>query len=223
MEIKSENNYYVVVSGNIGVGKTTFTRLISEKYGWIPYYERVVDNPYLNDFYTDMSRWSFNLQIFFLSNRFRDQKQTSMQEQTCVQDRSIYEDAEIFAYILNKQGFMSDRDFENYRELFYTMTEYLRKPDLIIYLKASTWTLFSRIRKRGRNYEKKISKDYLHELNLAYERWINKIKHDIPVLVVDTDTLDLERNPDKLQDFFQDVDRLLRQIDNARQVSTNPS
>lgn len=204
-------NYFIVISGNIGVGKTTFTRLISERYGWKAFYERVLDNPYLNDFYANMSRWSFNLQIYFLSHRFQDQRRTLDQNIHCVQDRSIYEDAEIFAYILHKQGNMSDRDYTNYRELFYIMTDFLRKPDLIVYLKASTWTLISRIRKRGRDYEKSIGKEYLYELNLAYERWIDKIKAEIPVLTVNTDKLDLDKNPEKMVHFFAEMESALAQ------------
>ncbi|HQG45928.1 MAG TPA: deoxynucleoside kinase, partial [bacterium] len=174
--------FYLAIAGNIGVGKTTLTQMISEHFGWRAYFERVINNPYLDDFYANMNRWSFNLQVYFLSRRFMDQRLISSSRESCVQDRTIYEDAEIFAYILHKQGNMSDRDYDNYRDLFYTMTDYLRKPHLILYLRASTWTLITRIRKRGRDFEKSITNEYLYELNAAYERWINEIQKTIPVL-----------------------------------------
>ncbi len=187
--------FYLAIAGNIGVGKTTLTQMISTHFGWTAYFERVINNPYLDDFYADMNRWSFNLQVYFLSRRFMDQRLISANPQSCVQDRTIYEDAEIFAYILHKQGNMSDRDYDNYRDLFYTMTEYLRKPHLILYLRASTWTLISRIRKRGREFEKSITNEYLFELNAAYERWIGEISKSIPVMVVDADKVDFEKSP----------------------------
>jgi deoxyadenosine/deoxycytidine kinase len=196
---------FVAVAGNIGVGKTTLTTLLSEQFKWKAFYEKVIDNPYLDEFYADMNRWSFNLQIYFLAHRFHDQKIISESRVSCIQDRSIYEDAEIFAYILHKQGFMSKRDYDNYRDLFYEMTDYLRKPDLIIYLKASTWTLVTRIRKRGREFEKNISLDYLHELNAAYERWIVNISAGVDVLTLDADDLDFEKYPSQIDDVRQQV------------------
>jgi deoxyadenosine/deoxycytidine kinase len=206
-ELKASQNpngekepFYLAIAGNIGVGKTTLTQMISEHFGWRAYFERVINNPYLDDFYADMSRWSFNLQVYFLSRRFMDQRLISASPESCVQDRTIYEDAEIFAYILHKQNNMSDRDYENYRDLFYTMTDYLRKPHLILYLRASTWTLISRIRKRGREYEKRITNEYLFELNEAYERWIGEIQKSIPVLVVEADRIDFEKSA---SDFAQ--------------------
>jgi len=206
-EVKSP--FFLAIAGNIGVGKTTLTKLISEKFGWDCYFEKVINNPYLDDFYADMKRWSFNLQVFFLSKRFMDQRIISESTRPSVQDRSIYEDAEIFAYILHKQGNMSDRDYENYRDLFYTMMSYLRKPDLIVYLRASTWTLISRIRKRGREFEKNINVEYLHELNEAYEHWIKMIKDDFNVLVVDSDKMDFERHPEQLDDVYVKIQRFL--------------
>ncbi len=203
--------FFMAIAGNIGVGKTTITNKLSERLKLEPFFERVIDNPYLDDFYKDMNRWSFNLQIFFLSNRFNDQRIISNSPAPCIQDRSIYEDAEIFAYILHKQGFMTDRDYENYRDLFAIMTQYLRKPDLIVYLRASTWTLISRIRKRGRDYEQKISKDYLFELNEAYERWINSIKDSYNVLIVDADELDLDKRPHLIENVYQDIDKIIQQ------------
>lgn len=202
--------FYLAIAGNIGVGKTTLTQMISEKFGWKAYFERVIDNPYLNDFYADMHRWSFNLQVYFLSRRFIDQRIISESSQSCVQDRTIYEDAEIFAYILHRQGFMSDRDYDNYRELFYAMTDYLRKPDMILYLRASTWTLISRIRKRGREFEKRITNEYLFELNDAYERWTQSLQEKTPVLVVEADNINFEKTE---ADFSYICDRIQQEVD----------
>ena len=194
--------FFMAIAGNIGVGKTTLTTKISERFHLFPYFERVINNPYLADFYKDMDRWSFNLQVYFLSQRFIDQKTISGSKVPCVQDRSIYEDAEIFAYILHKQGHMSDRDYRNYQDLFAVMTDYLRKPDLILYLKASTWTLITHIRKRGRDFEKNITVDYLHELNGAYERWIERISTETTVLTINADEIDFERHPEQIQDVY---------------------
>lgn len=197
--------FFMAIAGNIGVGKTTLTTKISEHFGLHPYFERVINNPYLADFYKDMDRWSFNLQVYFLSQRFIDQKKISSSSVACVQDRSIYEDAEIFAYILHKQGHMTDRDYENYRDLFAVMTSYLRKPDLILYLKASTWTLLTRIRKRGREFEKSITVDYLHELNGAYDLWIEKFSQKANVLTIDADKIDFEKNPEQLENVYKQL------------------
>jgi deoxyadenosine/deoxycytidine kinase len=207
-EEKKRSPFFVAIAGNIGVGKTTLTNKICEKFGWNPYYEKVINNPYLDDFYADMKRWSFNLQVFFLSKRFMDQRIISESPYPSVQDRSIYEDAEIFAYILHKQGNMSDRDYQNYRDLFYTMMYYLKKPDLIVYLKASTWTLVSRIRKRGREFEKTISIDYLHELNEAYDRWIKNSQSELNVITMDADILDFEKYPEQLDGAFEKIRRI---------------
>ena len=197
--------FYMAIAGNIGVGKTTMTERLGARFNLKTYFERVIDNPYLDEFYHDMHRWSFNLQVFFLSNRFRDQQVISASPVPCIQDRTIYEDAEIFAYILHRQGFMSDRDYENYCELFDIMTQFLRKPDLIVYLKASAWTLISRIRKRGREYEKKITTDYLYDLNQAYDRWIEKCKDQCNVLEIDADRLDLDRHPQLINEVYDQV------------------
>jgi len=198
--------FHLAIAGNIGVGKTTLTAKLAEYLGWLPYYERVIDNPYLNDFYSDMSRWSFNLQVYFLSRRFIDQRVISESLEPCIQDRSIYEDAEIFAYILHKQGFMSDRDYDNYCDLFKAMTDYLRKPDLIVYLQASTWTLISRIRKRGREFEKRITSEYLFDLNEAYERWVKRLQEEQqPVLIIDANSLDFEKQPEDLQIVVEQI------------------
>ncbi len=186
---------YVAIAGNIGAGKTTLTRMLSQKLGWKAYYEKVIDNPYLEDFYKDMSRWSFHLQIYFLSHRFKSQQEITEWPGSCIQDRSIYEDVEIFATTLHKQGFMSDRDFENYKTLFEIMTSYLRKPDLIIYLQASTDRLFQHIKKRGRAYEQKIDREYLEQLNQAYEDWIDRAKAEgMNVFTFNMESRDFEHN-----------------------------
>ncbi len=198
--------FHLAIAGNIGVGKTTLTTLLAEQLGWTPYYERVINNPYLDDFYADMDRWSFNLQIYFLARRFIDQRVISESLTPCIQDRSIYEDAEIFAYILHKQGNLSDRDYENYGDLFKAMTDYLHKPDLILYLQASTWTLISRIRKRGREYEKRITTAYLYELNDAYERWIKRLQEaKQPLVIIDANRLDFEKRPSDLHEIVQQI------------------
>ncbi len=179
-------NHYVAIAGNIGVGKSTVTRLIGESLGWKTYFEPVIDNPYLDQFYKDMERWSFHLQIFFLSKRFEAQREISSSSTSCVQDRTIYEDVEIFARTLHRQGFMNPLDFENYSDLFDTMVSYLRPPDMIIYLKADVETLLDRINNRGRDMEKSIPRDYLAELNRAYDGWSERAVKICPVEVIDT-------------------------------------
>ena len=200
----------MAIAGNIGAGKTTLTRLISEKLGWRAYYEKVIDNPYLSDFYEDMNRWSFHLQIFFLSNRFKSQKEISDWPNSCVQDRSIYEDVEIFAQTLYEGGNMSQVDFDNYRELFSIMVTYLRKPDLIIYLETPVEKLIERILNRGRDYERTIDPEYLKKLNIAYDNWITKAeKEGFKVLRIDTTNKNFEKNEDDLEtiiNFIKDME-----------------
>jgi len=199
------NNFFFALAGNIGVGKTTWTKLLSETFHWRSYYEKVVENPYLADFYYDMKAWSFHSQIFFLTHRFKAHLEIQQSKSTCVQDRTIFEDGEIFAYNLFKQQHMSDRDYLSYRELFNAMLESLRYPDLIIYLKASTWTLISRIRKRGRDYERKINKEYLAQLNSLYDKWIETYSKQHRVLVVNTDDFDIERDQKRLQEILKEI------------------
>jgi deoxyadenosine/deoxycytidine kinase len=207
-----KNKIFVAVAGNIGAGKTTLTRMLSEKLGWKAYFERVIDNPYLSDFYKNMNRWSFHLQVFFLSNRFRSQKEISDWPDSCIQDRSIYEDAEIFAYTLHKQGFMSDRDYANYRDLFSIMVNYLRKPDLIVYLKAPLNCLITHIKKRGRSYEQTIDVDYLAQLNEAYDAWIERAPADgIKILTIDISNRNFEKNENDFKIIYQPIIEMEKQ------------
>lgn len=194
---------YVAIAGNIGAGKSTLTEILAEYFGWAPFFERVDDNPYLSDFYRDMNRWSFNLQVFFLSSRFKHQKEIEAAPMAVVQDRSIYEDVEIFARNLHDMGLMATRDYENYRELFSIMTGYLQPPDLLVYLRASVPTLVRQIQARGRDFESGIRIDYLEALNGLYEDWIDRYPY--PKLVVETDTLDFVNEP---EDRFEIVSRI---------------
>lgn len=180
---------YVAVAGNIGAGKSSLTRVLSDYFKWEAYFERVDDNPYLIDFYEDMHRWSFNLQVFFLSSRFSHQRKIEEVPHSVVQDRSIYEDAEIFARNLHEMGLMADRDYENYNDLFKIMTSYLQPPDLLVYLRASVPTLVRHIQARGRDYETTIRIEYLERLNKHYENWVDRYKEG-PKIIIDVDELD---------------------------------
>jgi deoxyadenosine/deoxycytidine kinase len=186
LEEFSQRKYFVAVAGNIGVGKTTLTRTLAAQLGWRCYLEPVIDNPYLDDFYRDMSRWAFHLQVYFLSKRFVSQREIELAQVSCVQDRTIYEDVEIFARTLHHRGHMVGRDWENYRDLFHAMTAYLTPPDLIIYLRCDVDTLLSRIRHRGRPSEQSINPDYLAELNDAYEDWVRRGTQQFRIAVLDT-------------------------------------
>mgnify|MGYP001093109845 FL=1 len=184
--------YFLAIAGNIGVGKTELTTRLSAELGWMAYYEPVIQNPYLDDFYADMSRWSFHLQIYFLSERFKAQVQIGASPLPFIQDRTIYEDAEIFARVLHDQGSMTDVDYRNYTALFHVLVGFLRKPDLIIYLKASPDVLMERIARRGRASEKSIGKDYIERLNLAYDDWMRRARAGTEVLEIDTDRVPLQ-------------------------------
>lgn len=180
---------FIAIAGNIGVGKSTLTALLSERLGWEAFYEAVDDNPYLADFYKDMRQWSFHSQIFFLSRRLRHHRQILDRPGTVVQDRSVYEDAEVFAENLYRQGHMTERDYRTYRELYEAMTLFLPPPDLVVYLRASVPTLIKRIRMRGRDFERDVSPEYLEQLNQLYEQWIERFSL-CPVLTVPSDNLD---------------------------------
>jgi deoxyadenosine/deoxycytidine kinase len=189
---------HIAIAGNIGSGKTTLAGLLSKHFGWEAHYEDVDDNPYLNDFYEDMQRWSFNLQIYFLNSRFNQILEIKKSEKTIVQDRTIYEDAFIFAPNLHSMGLMSTRDFENYFSLFNLMTSLVEPPDLLLYLRASVPTLVNQIQKRGRDYENTIRLDYLKRLNERYEAWIESYKLG-KVLIIEADSYDFPENKDHLR------------------------
>jgi len=203
--MQAKRNYLVGIAGNIGVGKTTLTRRLSEQLGWKAYYESVIDNPYLNDFYGDMARWSFHLQIYFLTHRFRSQKEIMDSGQNAIQDRTIYEDVEIFARSLYEQGHMNERDYSTYRELFYNMVPALQAPDIIIYLRASIATLQERIKQRGRDFEQSIKTSYLEYLNQAYERWLIEAQHQFRVLIVNADQVDFLNGDGDLEKLIHQI------------------
>ncbi len=196
---------HIAVAGNIGSGKTTLTTLLAKHYKWQAHYEEVDDNPYLNDFYEDMHRWSFNLQIYFLNSRFSQILEIRKSPKTVIQDRTIYEDAYIFAPNLHSMGLMSSRDFETYFTLFSLMSSLVQPPDLLIYLQASVPKLVEQIQKRGREYEANIRLDYLKKLNERYEDWISSYNLS-KVLIVDVDNNDFTNN-------VEDLARIIDQID----------
>jgi deoxyadenosine/deoxycytidine kinase len=196
---------HIAVAGNIGAGKTTLTELLAKHYKWMPHYEDVDENPYMNDFYNDMQRWSFNLQIYFLNSRFKQIIDIRKSGKTIIQDRTIYEDAEIFAPNLHAMGLMSTRDFKNYKTLFDLMVSFIQPPDLLIYLRASIPTLVNQIQKRGREYENSIRLDYLKQLNERYEKWIVNYKLG-KLLIVNVDNLDFTTNPEDLSSIIDKID-----------------
>ena len=188
---------HIAVAGNIGVGKTTLTGLLAKNFNWEPHYESVDNNPYLDDFYTEMQRWAFNLQVYFLNSRFGQLKEFQESGKNIIQDRTIYEDAHIFAPNLHAMGLMTSRDFDNYSSLFKLMSSFVNPPDLLIYLRASVPTLVKQIQSRGREYESSIRIDYLTRLNERYEAWISEYKSG-KLLIIDTDDLDFSKNQEDL-------------------------
>ena len=196
---------HVAIAGNIGAGKTTLTRLLAKHYKWKAQYEDVEDNPYLDDFYNKMERWSFNLQIYFLNSRFRHILDIRRDKKTIIQDRTIYEDAFIFAPNLHAMGLMTNRDYENYRSLFDLMESVTEAPDLLIYLRSSIPNLVGQIHKRGREYENSISIDYLSRLNERYEAWIDQYDKG-KVVILDVDNIDFVDNPEDLGNIINKID-----------------
>ncbi len=196
---------HVAIAGNIGSGKTTLTQQLSKHYGWLPQFEDVENNPYLNDFYEDMPRWSFNLQVYFLNKRFKQIVEIQNGEEIVIQDRTIHEDAHIFAPNLHAMGLMSSRDFENYRSLFETVSGLIKPPDLLIYLKASVPTLVNQIQRRGREYEDNLRLDYLRRLNEYYEKWITSYT-DGKLLVIDVDKVNFADDKNALGEVIRKID-----------------
>lgn len=199
---------HIAVAGNIGAGKTTLTTLLSKHYRWEAHFEEVVDNPYLDDFYTQMERWSFNLQIYFLNHRYRQILKIRESGKNVIQDRTIYEDAFIFAPNLHAMGLMTNRDFHNYKSLFDLMESLVQPPDLLIYLRSSIPNLVQQIHKRGREYENSISIDYLSRLNERYEAWAHEYKKG-KLLVIDVDRLNFVDKPEDLGEVINKIDAVI--------------
>jgi len=197
--------YFLAIAGNIGAGKTELTNRLSSELGWLAYYEPVIENPYLDAFYGDMSRWSFHLQIYFLSERFKAQAEIGKSELPFIQDRTIYEDAEIFAKTLHAQGAMTEVDYRNYTALFQIMVGFLRRPDLVIYLKASPDVLLERIARRGRPSERAITRDYIVSLNDAYDDWMRRVRSEVEVLEIDTDAVPLQGEAQAFAELVRDL------------------
>lgn len=196
---------HVAIAGNIGAGKTTLTKLLAKHYNWEPHYESVEENPYLDDFYAEMERWSFNLQVYFLNSRFRQILEIRESGKNIIQDRTIYEDARIFAPNLHAMGLMTNRDYVNYESLFELMERLVTPPDLLIYLRATIPTLVGQIHRRGREYENSISIDYLSRLNERYEAWITKYTKG-NLLIIDVDKLNFVDNPEDLYSVINKID-----------------
>ena len=202
---------HIAIAGNIGAGKTSLTELLHKHYGWEAHYEDVVENPYLDDFYAEMERWSFNLQIYFLNSRFRQILEIQKKGNDVVQDRSIYEDAHIFAPNLNAMGLMTHRDFKNYQAVFELMESLVKGLDLMIYLRSSISNLVSQIHKRGRDYENSISIEYLSRLNERYEAWVHNYDKG-KVLIIDVDDLNFVDNKEDLSFVIEKIDAELSEL-----------
>ncbi|MGB3590262.1 MAG: deoxynucleoside kinase [Nonlabens sp.] len=199
---------HIAIAGNIGAGKTTLTKLLAKHYKWTPRFEDVLENPYLEDFYNDMERWSFNLQVYFLNSRFSQVLEIRESGKKIIQDRTIYEDANIFAPNLHAMGLLSQRDFDNYSTLFALMEKLVAAPDLLIYLRSSIPNLVNQIHKRGRDYENSISIDYLSRLNERYEAWIHNYDKG-NLLIIDVDEIDFVNNPEDLGEIINKIDAQL--------------
>lgn len=196
---------HIAIAGNIGAGKTTLTKLLAKNFNWKAQFEAVDNNPYLDDFYNDMEKWSFNLQIYFLGSRFSQVKEIRESGENIIQDRTIHEDAHIFASNLHDMGLLQTRDYENYLTVFNLMNSFVQAPDLLIYLRASIPTLVKQIQQRGRDYESSISIEYLNRLNEKYESWV-KSYDEGKLLIIDVDDLDFVNNPEDLSFIYNKVD-----------------
>jgi deoxyadenosine/deoxycytidine kinase len=201
--------YFVAIAGNIGVGKSSLTTLLARRLGWEPFFETVVENPYLADFYGDMQRWSFHSQVFFLSRRLHDHRALTQHPTSVLQDRTVYEDAEIFARNLYRQGLMSEREWNSYWDLYTSVAQLLPSPDLVVYLQASVETLQKRIGLRGRDFERSISGEYLAQLNDLYDEWVAGFNL-CPVLTIATDDLDFVQRPEHLDTIAARIEDRLR-------------
>ena len=202
---------HIAIAGNIGAGKTSLTELLAKHYNWEAHFEDVIDNPYLDDFYNHMERWSFNLQIYFLKSRFEQLLSFRENKKTIIQDRTIYEDAHIFAPNLNAMGLMNQRDFNNYKGIFNLMESLIDGPDLLIYLRSSIPNLVNKIHKRGRDYENSISIDYLSRLNERYEAWVSTYDAK-KIIIIDVDTSDFVDNKADLSSVIKVIDDKLKQM-----------
>lgn len=207
MNTEKGKGLHIAIAGNIGSGKTTLTKMLAKRYGWEPRFEPVDFNPYLEDFYNDMHRWSFNLQVYFLNKRFREVVEIADSDKNIIQDRTIFEDARIFAPNLHGQGYMSDRDFDNYSDLFDLMISLTKLPDLMIYIRSTVPNLIAQIGKRGREYEQSMRIDYLTGLNNRYEEWIKTYKGRL--IIVDGDTQKFESDPEAFRAITDKIDAAL--------------
>ena len=212
---------HVAIGGNIGAGKTTLTKLLAKHYHWEPHYESVEGNPYLDDFYSEMERWSFNLQVYFLNSRFRQIMEIRESGKNIIQDRTIYEDARIFAPNLHAMGLMPNRDYTNYESLFELMERLVSPPDLLIYLRASISTLVGQIHKRGRDYENSISIDYLSRLNERYEAWVTQYDKG-NLLIIDVDNLDFVENQERTRRIGRNIRHPCLQMSSNLKIWTMP-
>jgi deoxyadenosine/deoxycytidine kinase len=205
---------FIAIAGNIGAGKSTLTAMLSEAFGWEPFYEANAENPYLADFYQDMQRWSFHSQVFFLGKRLEHHHQLMQHPGNVIQDRTVYEDAEIFARNLYEQGNMSERDYDAYRRLYEAVRAFVPPPNLIIYLQGSVETLLERIQKRGREFEQNIAPDYLKRLNHLYDQWIEDWRF-CPALIIKIDGRDFQHNPDDFERIRQQIEKSLNFVNTA--------
>jgi deoxyadenosine/deoxycytidine kinase len=212
---------FITIAGNIGTGKTTLTRMLAEHYGWMPHFESVADNPYLKDFYGDMARWSFPLQIYFLNHRYKTHREVGNGNASAIQDRSIYEDCHIFARNLFEGGNMEERDYRNYLDLYQEMIKLLPPPDLMIYLRKSLPRLVSQIKQRGRDYEQNIPEDYLTCLNKYYEEWIGAYNTG-KLLIIDSDELDFVSHPEHFDHIAEKILDKLDQRDLFLPLAASP-